>query len=155
MSTTRLSRTTPATTTTGSSPYRGSLRLPSALDAERIDKSSESAPSDAAAMFQPFTVPPKGALVFEQHVHRYPKPISGSQRLSIWYRGLFWETLEPWENILIHSLLFAFVSIMYLACSRVFAPAHLSRLTDRARWYLTGVASTVVQPVNVTGWPHL
>lgn len=46
-------------------------------------------------MFQPFTAPPKGALVFEQHVHRYPKPISGSQRLSIWYRGLFWETLEP------------------------------------------------------------
>ncbi|POY75896.1 hypothetical protein BMF94_0979 [Rhodotorula taiwanensis] len=147
MSATRLS----STQTTLASPYAGSIRL-----AGGIDTPTSAAPQITAAdTFHPYTIPPKGALVFQQHVHRYPKPMRRSQKVKLWYRGVFWETLEPWENYLVHALLFTLMSILYFAVSRVFAPSHLTKMTGRAQWYLTGVASVASNPANATMWPHL
>ncbi|KWU44550.1 hypothetical protein RHOSPDRAFT_33877 [Rhodotorula sp. JG-1b] len=160
MSATRLS----STSTTTMPAYMGSLRLAAVSEPGRIDKEfgssslafscSSSSSSDLASSPSPYTVPPRGALVFQQHVHRIPKPMRPSQKFKLWYRGIFWETLEPWENILVHALLIALVSILYFAVSRVFAPSHVARLTSRAQWYLTGVA-VASNPANSTSWPQL
>lgn len=98
MSATRLSDSK----TTSASPYLGSLWLPAASDRKRIDKfgsstssAASSSPPPTAPDSFPYTTPPPGALVFKQHVHRYPKPMEPSQKFRLWYRGLFWETLEP------------------------------------------------------------
>jgi hypothetical protein len=101
MSATRLSsastKTMPA--------YMGSLRLAAVSEPGTIDKEfgssspafscSSSSPSVNVASSSPYTVPPRGALVFQQHVHRIPKPMRPSQKFKLWYRGIFWETLEP------------------------------------------------------------
>lgn len=104
MSATRLSSTS---TTTSMPAYMGSLRLAAISEHGRIDKEFGSSPrafssssppppsSDFAPSPSPYTVPPRGALVFQQHVHRILKPMRPSQKFRIWYRGIFWETLEP------------------------------------------------------------
>ncbi|GAA5984819.1 hypothetical protein JCM10908_003519 [Rhodotorula pacifica] len=87
------------------SPYMGSLRLAGTADSDdEFGGSCIGSSSRKSSPASPYTVPPRGALVFQQHVHRYPKPIEPSQKLRIWYRGVFWETLEPWENILVRTL---------------------------------------------------
>lgn len=108
MSATRLSSTSTATMPA----YMGSLRLAAISEHERIDKqfgssspafsSSLATPSESdfvASQSSPYTVPPRGALVFQQHVHRIPKPMRPSQKFRIWYRGIFWETLEPVSTV--------------------------------------------------------
>lgn len=52
-------------------------------------------PGELAPVDSPFTLPPPGALVFKQHVHRHPEPIGLVERTRIWYMGVFWEVLEP------------------------------------------------------------
>ncbi|GAA5863125.1 hypothetical protein JCM3774_001429 [Rhodotorula dairenensis] len=104
MTATRLSDTK----TMSASPYMGSLWLPAASDRARIDKfgssslssasSSSSSSSSSSPDSFPYTTPPPGALVFRQHVHRYPKPMEPSKKFRLWYRGMFWETLEPDPN---------------------------------------------------------
>lgn len=55
---------------------------------------SELVPTDTSPT-SPFTLPPPNALVFKQHVHRYPEPVGLVERTRIWYMGVFWEVLEP------------------------------------------------------------
>ncbi|BGP50996.1 hypothetical protein JCM10450v2_006922 [Rhodotorula kratochvilovae] len=84
------------------------------------------------------TQPPPGALVFPQHLHRPPRKLGRAERAKVWYDGLLFETLEPWESLLVHLLLLSLILFAYLALSRLFAPARLARVDARWRWYLTG-----------------
>ncbi|GAA5921072.1 hypothetical protein JCM3775_004079 [Rhodotorula graminis] len=81
-----------------------------------------------------FTVPPPGALVYEQRVHRPPKKLTRRERARLRYGGLLFD----WETLVVHALFLALLLVAYLALSRLVAPAHLARLGARATWYLTG-----------------
>ncbi|TNY21310.1 hypothetical protein DMC30DRAFT_205711 [Rhodotorula diobovata] len=83
--------------------------------AESLDEHCPPPPCPTAAAVQPtrssssnssqpsfLTVPPPGALVFDQRVHRYPpKPFTRRERARLWYGGLLFETLESWESLLV------------------------------------------------------
>ncbi|BGP10748.1 hypothetical protein JCM10049v2_006640 [Rhodotorula toruloides] len=134
MSSTRLAA--PATRSkTVATPTMGTLPLSKAYPSELV-------PTDTSPT-SPFTLPPPNALVFKQHVHRYPEPVGLVERTRIWYMGVFWEVLEPWERVWIHSLLFALLFLLYIAFSRLFAPTHVAHIADRLRWYIFGLGSAV------------
>ncbi|GJN93047.1 hypothetical protein Rhopal_006092-T1 [Rhodotorula paludigena] len=102
--------------------------------------SAPPSPSDVDPA-SPYTRPPPGALVFAQHVHRCPPKMTFTERSKVWYAGLLSETLEAWESLLLHFLLLALFALVYLALSRLLAPAVLARLETRVRFYLFGAGS--------------
>jgi len=45
--------------------------------------------------------------------------------------------MEPWEIVIVHAILFAFLALLYFAI-RLYMPSYLRVLAKRTRWYLFG-----------------
>ncbi|GAA5886507.1 hypothetical protein JCM6882_001662 [Rhodosporidiobolus microsporus] len=109
---------------------------------------SRSVASPAAAAASPtsssshYTTSPPGALVFDQHVHRPPRPMKRSEQWKLAYMGNFAVvTLEPWESWLVHVFLLSLLALSALFLSRLFAPTSLLSAATRLKYYLVGVPS--------------
>ncbi|GAA6018107.1 hypothetical protein JCM10207_006083 [Rhodosporidiobolus poonsookiae] len=104
--------------------------------------SPASTTSTASSSASSYTVPPPGALVFKQHLHRPPRELTTREKLKAAYvANSAVNTLEPWEQWLVHAFFLALVALAYLTLSRVFAPSALAGLAHRVRFYLFGAGA--------------
>ncbi|GAA6013283.1 hypothetical protein JCM10207_000842 [Rhodosporidiobolus poonsookiae] len=69
---------------------------------------------------------------------RAPRQLGIAQRWWIWYSGSYVSSmLEPWELILIHTVLLLVVVFLYFALAQL--PPHLRIVAQRTRYYISGV----------------